>query len=561
MQNTQTTVIHMRKSCVFFLMMLLMPAFTHQGGHLWAQGPNGSGVYYQEADGLKGSALKTKLSEIISKKTRTPSYDDLIELYMETDVRPDGFLRDWYSNSTKYTPGSKPTSYSKEGDTYNREHSVPQSWGAPKTDIMHVVPTDGYVNNRRSNYPFGEVGTPTYSSYNDYCKLGYCKTPGYSGKVFEPNDEVKGDLARIYFYMATCYESTITSWSGGGIITGTKYQPYEQWTFDMLVRWSVLDPVDSVEIARNNAVAKKNVQGNRNPFVDYPGLEDYIWGMKTDVAFSYDHYENASWVVTDRVATPRLSPGGGTYTDQVQVSISCDTEGAVIHYTTNGTEVSQNSPVYTEPLTFTSNTTLKAIAVKEDMSTSFQASATYVIKNGQTGDDNPADGMIAFGNKLFGTNYTGSIAKSDNTDLIGTQQGVTVVYSLGASGSNRYCNDSQIRLYQYNTLTISVSEGTLTSLEFQLAESTTKKLEANVGTVTDYTWTGDAKSVTFNVDEGSKHVKLTGVKVTTSQTAGIKVAKRQKGRRHFHSVSGARADDSRLRPGVLIRNGKKYLVK
>ena len=72
-----------------------------------------------------------------------------------------------------------------------------------KSDIVHVLPTDCYVNNRRSSYPFGEVGNATYTSNNGYSKLGSCKTSGYSGTVFEPNDEIKGDIARIYFYMVT----------------------------------------------------------------------------------------------------------------------------------------------------------------------------------------------------------------------------------------------------------------------------------------------------------------------------------------------------------------------
>lgn len=111
--------------------------------------------------------------------------------------------------------------------------------------------------------------------------------------VFEPNDEVKGDIARIYFYMATCYEDRATTFVGGtGQYVfndkGTAYEPLRPWVQEMMMRWSQLDPVDSIETARNDSVFI--IQGNRNPFVDYPGLEQYIWGSNMDVAFSYNNY-------------------------------------------------------------------------------------------------------------------------------------------------------------------------------------------------------------------------------------------------------------------------------
>lgn len=526
-----------------------------------AQGPNGSNDYYQAADGLKGSELKTKLFTIISKKTKTLSYDDLIDKYVETDTRADGYVRDWYSNITSYTHfKDKAGNYSGEGDVYNREHTIPQSWGSPKADIVHVVPTDGWVNGMRGDKPFGEVGQvdADHQSANGYSKWGPCKTAGYSGEVFEPNDEVKGDLARIYFYMATCYESTITSWSGGGIITGTKYQPYEQWQFDMLLRWSKLDPVDAVEIARNNAIARKDIQGNRNPFVDYPGLEDYIWGSKKDVAFSFDHYEGGSFEQPDMPETPVFSPNGGTFTDQVVVTITTATDDATIYYTTNGTDASENSRVYNGPITLTTTTTLKAIAVKDGIK-SYQATATFTVKS-STGEDTPAEGTIALNNAFFGTNYEGSIAKADNQDLVGTKDGITVVYSL-ASGDNRYCNDTHIRLYQKNTLTISVDSGTMTEIEFQLMQSTTKKLQASTGNVSDYTWTGNASSVVFSVDDGSGHARLSAVNVKCTVPTAIDDVQQQQGKNSFRSLSGLRVDGNNLRPGIYIRDGKKVIVK
>ncbi|MDQ9814329.1 endonuclease, partial [Acinetobacter pittii] len=75
---------------------------------------------------------------------------------------------------------------------------------------------------RRSNYPFGENNGETYKSKNGFSKLGKCTTPGYSGTVFEPNDEYKGDFARTYFYMATAYEDRIAGWNSS-MLAGNKY--------------------------------------------------------------------------------------------------------------------------------------------------------------------------------------------------------------------------------------------------------------------------------------------------------------------------------------------------
>lgn len=346
-----------------------------------AQGPNNTKTYYQAANGKKGQALKTALYQIITKKS-VPSYNGLLNAYKKTDVRKDGYLRDWYSNTTHYVPGSSCGQYSKEGDAYNREHLVPQSWfdkGSPmKSDIMHVIPTDGYVNNRRSAYPLAEVGTTTYTSNNNYSKLGKCKTNGYTGTVFEPNDEIKGDIARVYFYMATCYEDKISSWannaSASAVFDGNAYPGFKSWYLTMLMRWSKEDPIDEVEIARNNAV--DSIQSNRNPFVDYPGLEDYIWGDKKTENFSYDHYENAATIVF----APAFSPDAGTYYSAQNVTISCATEGATIYYAFGNAAFN----VYNgEIIPITTTTTLKAYAEKDGEKSSTVVS-TYIINEEET---------------------------------------------------------------------------------------------------------------------------------------------------------------------------------
>jgi len=525
---------------------------------LWAQGPNGSGTYYKNANGKSGKSLKTALANIIV-NPKNVGYDGLYEAYKKTDTRADGFVRDWYSNTTKYKHCiDNKGSYSQEGDMYNREHSVPQSWfsgSGIKSDIVHVLPTDGYVNNRRSNYPFAEVNNITYQSNNGYSKLGSCKTAGYSGTVFEPNDEIKGDMARIYFYMITRYESGCGSW-GHDVFTND-YPGLTKWTLDMMMRWSKQDPVDEVEVARNNAVYE--VQGNRNPYVDYPGLEEYTWGTKKEEVFVYDNFEGGGGGSVETVAMPVFSPDAGSYYDQVEVSISCATEDAVIYYTTNGVEPSEQSTRYESPFTLTETATVKAIAVK-DGTTSYQASATYTIV---TQGGNPAEGgSIMLCDSFFGTQYNGSISASDTQDLTGTQNGVTVVYSLG-QGQNRYCNGEQIRLYPNNTLTISVAEGIMTQLEFSFASGTpSTELTADSGTLQDGKWTGSSQQVMVQLGSG-KHARLTSVKVTMAEKdpSGIEAPETVfslAGHRVIYNLRGQRV--AHPTHGLYIVDGKKVLI-
>jgi len=272
----------------------------------FAAAPNGSGTYYQNADGKKGKELKTALCHILFNSLNNPplGYGDLWDAFYTTDVCDGDKVWDMYSNKTKLTLGTNQDTGSgnAEGQYYNREHSFPQSWfgsSSPMyTDLHHIYPTDKFVNGKRSNYPFGTTNGEDYKSANNFSKLGDCTYPGYTGTVFEPNDMYKGDFARTYFYIVTCYEEQLSSWVKNysstdvvNVLDGSPYPAFQTWQKDMLLAWATADPVSQKEIDRNNEV--KRLQGNRNPFIDYPGLEQYIWGSKTDVAFSYDNYDGS----------------------------------------------------------------------------------------------------------------------------------------------------------------------------------------------------------------------------------------------------------------------------
>ena len=147
------------------------------------------------------------------------------------------------------------------------------------SDVHHIFASDGYVNSKRSSYPYAVVGSATFTSDNN-SKVGSSVTSGYSGTVFEPIDEFKGDLARAYFYMATRYENVISSWqnnssSSDAVLNGSSNQVFETWQLNLLISWHNADPVSQYEIDRNNAA--QTYQGNRNPFVDHPEWVELVW--------------------------------------------------------------------------------------------------------------------------------------------------------------------------------------------------------------------------------------------------------------------------------------------
>ncbi len=251
----------------------------------YAQIPAG---YYDAAAGLSGLPLKVALHNIIKNHTAI-TYNGLWTAFPTTDDKPNGKVWDIYSDIPGGTPPYEFTfvtnqcgSYSSEGDCYNREHSFPASWfndASPMyTDLFHLYPTDGKVNGQRSNYPYGDVGTASWTSQNG-SKLGNCSDPGYTGIVFEPIDDYKGDLARTYFYMAVRYYTEDSGWSGGGMTAGA--EPL-LWARNVLIDWATNDPVSQKEIDRNNTIYT-SFQHNRNPFIDHPEWILAIWGPSAGI--------------------------------------------------------------------------------------------------------------------------------------------------------------------------------------------------------------------------------------------------------------------------------------
>ena len=264
--------------------------------------------YYNSANGLTGNQLKIALHNIIKGHTSI-SYSQIWNAFWSTDNKGNSVVWDMYSDRpggtppyTYYLGTDQCGNYDSEGDCYNREHSWPSSWfndqSTPRTDMHHIFATDGYVNNRRGNFPFGEVRSATWTSQNG-SKLGSCKTSGYSGTVFEPIDAYKGDFARAIMYMSVRYYTEDSSWGNSDMTTKSVIKP---WAIAMLLNWSEQDPVSQKEIDRNNAIYN-DYQHNRNPFVDHPEYARMIW----DPTWSADEHENPTDLHADQIKVYDIS--------------------------------------------------------------------------------------------------------------------------------------------------------------------------------------------------------------------------------------------------------------
>ncbi len=245
---------------------------------------------YRQVQGLNQAALKTALHDLIQPH-QVPAYGGKGEGYTwagfaVTDVMPDGSVRDRYSNIRREFDGLKAVT------GMNIEHIWANSWWGHTVnnaycDLFNLYPADGSANGRKSNNPIGIVdGTVAFD--NDVTKVG--KSSSYRADslitAWEPADEWKGDFARTYFYMATTYQHMTDEWqTKEGLLTVDPWSwtTMRPWVYELMLAWAADDPVDDIERTRNEAIC--GIQGNRNPYVDYPELADYVWGAHSDEVF------------------------------------------------------------------------------------------------------------------------------------------------------------------------------------------------------------------------------------------------------------------------------------
>ena len=345
--------------------------------------------YASSLKGLNKSALKTAIfNNMQPEMIRSYGSGTWWSFYYTDRIASNNECINRYSDD-KFYFGNSNTSSAISG--MNIEHSMPKSWwGGDKNqayeDLFNLYPSPSAVNSYKSNYPMCTVTTADSDKSNSYTTIGQSNINGTYQWCFEPCDFYKGDFCRGYMYMVTVYQNL--TWSSGqsrGLETMDQnvWPTFKEWAYELYLLWNEMDPVDEVEIDRNNTIYEE-IQYNRNLFVDYPYLAEYIWGDSTDVAFnpetSITTADDDDRYITI-VRAPIFSPAGGTYITAQTVSISCGTTGAAIYYTTDGSTPSSSSTPYTGAITISKTTTIKAIAIK-DGTRSNVSSATYTISSG-----------------------------------------------------------------------------------------------------------------------------------------------------------------------------------
>ncbi len=243
--------------------------------------------YYSSLDGKCGAELKTAVYELVNKNVNMLSYGSGSTStwagFYECDQLSDGEVVDRYSQDHHYF-GSKGSSVSG----MNIEHSFPKSWWGGSTnnaykDLYNLMPCESKINSTKSNYPMGTVVGS--DSGNGFTKVGKGSDNQY---YWEPADQWKGDFARGYMYMATAYQNL--TWASASpqrallILENNTYPTLKPAASKLFIQWAKEDPVTEDEITRNDIV--ETLQGNRNPFNDFPNLMEYIWGDSITTPFN-----------------------------------------------------------------------------------------------------------------------------------------------------------------------------------------------------------------------------------------------------------------------------------
>lgn len=515
-------------------------------------------AYYACVNGKSGTNLYNAVNSVTNIGFRSLGYDGALTAYQTTDVYPSdpnhpdyqagkaGKLWDMYG-ACSFSAGDECGNYSGECDCYNREHSIPKSWwGGSKndmySDIFHLVPTDGYVNNRRSAYAFGEVNNVTYS-YNG-CKLGSSKSTittdkntllgteaTCSGTVFEPKEEYKGDFARGYLGMIAKYSNTsfsITSGSGDMIFEAFKSTTHfglTKYGMVLLMKWHREDPVSQKEIDRNNGI--QATQGNRNPFIDYPYLAEYIWGEKngqtvdlanllpsTDPAFVPG--VSNGWRGEDIPPTPPTpavkygvtwSVCGVLDTDSVkenemiarlpETPESCSSESPVFMGWTDAriSGISDEAPV----VLYRSSTDFPVVT--EDVTYYAVFANETIVEGGSV----PTEVNFDFTNMgLKDKQVISAPIAKENVTITFTGGGTQPTYYTGA-----------MRLYAGGTMTVAANA--ITQIDFTFgASDKSNEISAQPGTYSkeNSRWTGSADEVVFTVGGSNGHRRFATVNVT-----------------------------------------------
>lgn len=403
----------------------------------------------------------------------------------------------------------------------NIEHSFPKSWWGGTSndaykDLYNLYPSSSDDNSAKSNYPMGKVTNVTSNSGEGYDKVGTGTCDGVGTiQLWEPGDQYKGEFARGYMYMSTTYQDL--TWSGTQglqILENDTWPTLRKWAYELYLQWGKQDSVSNLERTRNNTVAK--YQGNRNLFVDFPHLADYIWGDSIDVAFD----PTTSMTTADddarymETSTNPSGDGGDTNEDVYQFSkVDKITAGKSYLMVANNSGVlvaatplsSSKNYGYLPSLSVTDNSGIITLNTKDDAFTFESTSGGYLIKD--------SHGRYYYQKSTY-TSYNASTTSSDAYAWSATLQSDGTFKIMSSGGYYIQYSATYSSYGCYTTAT-----GPLPLL-YVLVEKTATDIER------PHTIELETKPVIYN---------LQGQKVGTEASA--------------------------LPSGIYIMNGKKFVVK
>ncbi len=540
--------------------------------------------YYSNADGNKFKALKAALTNII-KSHETFGYSSLWDYYPYTYYVLDNKeqVLDLYSNNVVYFSNHS---------SMNKEHAVPKSWwggstsSGPGCDIFNVMPSNSKANSAKSNYPLGEIsGKASYD--NGVTRIGESAIPGFSGSVFEPIDEYKGDFARIYFYVATCYPDLSWDSNNAKAFTNSTELTLKSWIIPMLIEWHNSDPVDAGEIQRNEDIFK--VQKNRNPFIDYPSLVEYIWGEKTNEAYIFsEHKANEGEGDDDMKAkVPTFNIDYGTemnpktVADGTEVTVEAGTSTSTLFVSVNGGDWEQiehttgyNSTSQTEynisakkKVTISGDVRIEAYCTMEGYKNSTTVTAYY--KGVSYSDDyllHEAFDTVTGGNNTSATGSSTAWGGNENFVEVSTVFIAGNAVRLGSSKKTGSLTSREL-MTTGGTLIVTLDVKGWSSVEGDLAVSLTGAGEQTIEYTATFNDEFEHKELVFNnvsanpvltISTTSKRAFVDNI-IVSEQTNGIEnPAINVINDNKAYNLAGQVVDESSYK-GIVIKNGKKIL--
>lgn len=537
--------------------------------------------YYTAINGSNGLSLKTCLNTSISSH-KTLGYNSLWEHYPHCYYHLDAKSRvyDMYSNEIRFYTGN-----GAAVTKMNKEHTVPKSWwggstsAQPGNDLYNVIPSDADANSRKSNYALGIAKQDIWT--NGVTTVGKGTVNGHSATFFEPCDEYKGDFARIYFYMAVCYPNI---WQeSADAMTSNNAKTLKDWIIPMLLQWHTQDPVCETEIQRNEDIYA--IQENRNPFIDYPELAEYIWGShSTDPFILSEHTPNSGGETNFTANAPKFDLTGGTEEQPKEVvkgtalEVRSLSTQAVLHIRINngawetveattkyfgGNEIKEPAA---KEITINEDTKVEAYCTQEGYNQS--ATIAYYYK------------VVDFSNDYLLYEAFDAVTGGNNTATSGSSSAwngnenfPTVVSAFNAGGAIKIGSGSKAGSITSRTLTtnggtinVSLSVKGWTNVEGALnitLGNETKKVEYTATMGDDFETINlifnDVKSnPTLTIATTAKRAFIDDIRVQQQGATKINTPVTNEGNRSvYYNLAGQRIGNNYR--GIIIQSGRKIL--